>query len=255
MKVWAIAINTFREAIRNKILYSILLFVVLLLAVSAFFGSVTIGNQAQVIKDFGLFSLSFFGAILTIVSGVSLLNKELKQKTIYNILSKPISRWEFILGKHLGLCLTVCLLVSIMGLGLFSFVGLIENQLDWLLFQAILFSLLEVVVIASLVMFFSSMAVTTTLPAIFVLATYLAGHSMSYFLKFFSEHSSPATEKLAVAFSWLLPDLSLFNVNELIVYGQAVSPAHLSFAVIYCLSYSSALLILSSLIFSHRELN
>ena len=107
MKIYAIALNTFREAVRNKILYSVLAFAVLLVAISALFGSVTIGETQRVIKDFGLFALSFFGAISTIICGVSLLNKELKQKTIHNIISKPVARWEFIVGKYLGLSLTV----------------------------------------------------------------------------------------------------------------------------------------------------
>jgi ABC-type transport system involved in multi-copper enzyme maturation permease subunit len=134
MRVSAICLNTFREALRNKILYSVLFFAVLLIGISAFFGAVSIGQQEQVIKNFGLFSLSFFGAIITILSGVSLLSKELKQKTVYNILSKPINRWEFILGKYLGLTFTVCLLVALMGIGLVIFVACFERRVDWLLF-------------------------------------------------------------------------------------------------------------------------
>ncbi|MCC6953509.1 MAG: ABC transporter permease subunit, partial [Deltaproteobacteria bacterium] len=96
--ITAIALNTFREAIRNKVLYSGFLFVALLIAGSALFGSVSVGSQIKVIKDFGLFSLSIFGAIVAVAIGVNLLNKELKQKTIYNILSKPVERWQFIVG-------------------------------------------------------------------------------------------------------------------------------------------------------------
>ena len=257
MKIQAISINTFREAIRNKILYSVLLFVALLLGASAFFGSVTIGDQAQVIKDCGLFSLSFFGAVLTIITGVTLLNKELKQKTIYNILSKPVARWEFMLGKHLGLTLTVSLLVTFMGVGLFTFVGIFEQRADWLLFQGIVLSIFEVTVLASVVMFFSSMAVTTTLPGILTLGTYLAGHSIDYLTYFVADQQENAGAAVFVvkAFSWILPDLTLFNQNSAIVYGTPVSAEHFLYAFIYCVGYSTAALTLASLIFSKRELN
>ncbi|MFN8392402.1 MAG: ABC transporter permease subunit [Bdellovibrionota bacterium] len=256
IRVWAIVINTFREAIRNKILYSVLLFMALIMGASALFASVTIGDQLQVIKDCGLFSLSFFGAIITIITGVSLLNKELKQKTIYNILSKPISRWEFLLGKHLGLTLTVSLLVTFMGLGLVGFTALFERRIDLLLFQGILVAILEVTVISSVVMFFSSMAVTTTLPGILTLGTYIAGHSINY-LNYFAAtdgQSGAASQRVVTLFSWILPDLSVFNANSLLVYGQSLSAEHVMYATAYCLAYSTAALIFAGMIFSKREL-
>ncbi len=257
MRIYAIAINTFREAIRNKILYSVLFFVALLLGASAFFGSVTIGNQAQVIKDSGLFSLSFFGALLTIITGVSLLNKELKQKTIYNIISKPVSRWEFMLGKQLGLTLTVGVLVSFMGVGLFAFAAIFERRPDMLLFQGVLFSIMEVTVLSSIVMFFSSMAVTTTLPGLFTLAAYIAGHSLDYLKYFLSQDADarPVARMLVEFFSWVIPDLSLFNVNASIVYGVPIGAAQLGYTLLYTLAYSFAAITIAALIFGRRELN
>lgn len=256
MKIFAIAINTFREAVRNKILYSVLLFVAALLGASAFFGSVTIGDRMQVIKDCGLFSLSFFGAVITIVTGVSLLHKELKQKTIYNILSKPVERWQFILGKHLGLTMTVCLLLSLMGVGLFAFVAILERRPDWLLFQGILFAMMEVTVLASVVMFFSSMAVTTTLPGLFTLGAYIAGHSLAYLRLFITEdvNAGGLLRSVVEGFSWIIPDLSLFNVNAVVVYGASMTPAQAGYAGLYALAYSAAALSVAAIIFQRREL-
>lgn len=256
MKVWAIALNTFREAVRNKILYSVILFAIVVVAISALFGSVTMGSQLKVIKDFGLFSLSFFGAIITILSGVSLLNKELKQKTVYNILSKPVARWQFIVGKHLGLTFTVGVLVAMMGLGLIAFVGLMEGRLDALLIQGVLFAILEVAVVAAVSIFFSSLVVTTTLSGLFTLGTYIAGRSITYF-KYFMEQGDnydPGLAGVLTVFDWILPDLSLFNFNDLLVYGQSPTPADLGYAVVYCLGYSVAALTLAALIFQRREL-
>lgn len=257
MKVFAIALNTFREAIRNKILYSVVLFAAIVVGISAFFGSVSIGSQEKVIKDFGLFSLSFFGALLAILSGVSLLNKELKQKTIYNIMSKPVQRWQFILGKHLGLMMTVHVLVALMSIALVGFLGLLEGRIDWLLFQAVGFVLLEVCIISAVTMFFSSLVVTTTLTGLFTLGTYLAGRSigsLSYFMDGRGGYH-PALSGLVKVLNCILPDLSLFNINDAVVYGNQVSLAHFGYAAVYSLSYSTIALLLAALIFSRRELN
>lgn len=256
MKVQAIAINTFREAIRNKILYSVILFAMLLVGISAIFGSVTIGDKVKVIKDFGLFSLSFFGALMTMIIGVSLLNKELKQKTAYNILSKPVHRWQFILGKHLGLTATVSTLVALMGIGLAGFCAVFEGSVDFNLFRGVLYVLLEVSIVAAVTMFFSSLVVTTTLTGLFTLGTYLAGRSITYLNYFMhqGEGYDPSIAALVKLCDYVLPDLSLFNINDQIVYGQAVSPSHFLLALVYCAAYSTVALALAALIFDRREL-
>jgi Cu-processing system permease protein len=256
MKIMLIAQNTFREAVRNKILYSVVLFAVVLVAVSAFFGSVSIGDQGKVIKDFGLFSLSFFGAVITILSGVTLLNKELKQKTIYNILSKPVPRWQFVLGKHLGLSATVGFLVVVMGIALVAFVACFEQRIDWLLFQAIYFVVLEVIVVAAVALFFSSLVVTTTLTGLFTLGFYIAGRSISYFAFFTNqpEYKGTALAYIVSALNWIVPDLNVLNVSNQLVYGVPATGAQFGLALVYALCYSAVALTFSALIFERREL-
>ena len=256
MKILPIALNTFREAIRNKILYSAVLFAAVLVCISALFGSVTIGSVVDVIKDFGLFSLSFLGAVVAILSGVSLLNKEIKAKTIYNILSKPVNRWEFIFGKHLGVSLTVCLLVSLMGLGLVGFSALFEGTIDWLLFQGIFFVLLEVLIICSITIFFSCVVITVTLSGLFTLAFYIGGRSITYLQYFLEgkEINTPIIKTIVQVFDLILPDLSLFAISDTIVNGQTIPPLHCLQAITYAITYSTTTLILSTLIFQKREL-
>ena len=259
MKIIAIGLNTFREAVRNKILYSIILFAGGIVLVSSLFGAVSIGDQVMVIKNFGLFSISFFGAIITIVSGVNLLNKELRRKTIYNILSKPVSRWQFITGKHLGLTATVWLLVILMGIFVIGFSAAFEGKVDWLMFQAVFLTLLEVTIIAAITLFFSSLVVTTTLTGLFTIATYIAGRSIQY-LTYFTTKLDDSTgnvilKKTATVLDYILPDLSLFNSNNQIVYGEAISLQNIGLATAYSFSYSAIVLILASIIFQKRELN
>lgn len=255
-KIFAIALNTFREALRNKILYSVLLFAIVIVGVSALFGSVTIGSQINVIKDFGLFSLSFFGAVITIISGVSLLNRELKQKTVYNILSKPVKRWQFIVGKHLGLTLTVSVLVTIMGMGLMCFVSIMSGELDLLILHGIIFAIMEVTVVAAVCIFFSSLVVTTTLSGLFTLGTYVTGRSIAY-LKYFTtegDNYDPALAPVVSALDMVLPDLSLFNFANQLVYGVTPQLADIGVAAVYALTYSACALTLAALIFAYREL-
>lgn len=251
-----IAKNTFREAFRNKIIYSVVLFAAVLIAASAFLGSVSIGSQVNVIKDFGLFSLSFFGVVITIISGVTLLNKEIKQKTIFNILSKPVSRWQFILGKHLGLSLTVCSLVSLMGIGLVAFVSIFEGKLDLLMFQAVGFCLLEIIVVAAITIFFSSIVITTTLIGIFTLSTYLVGRSIEYLSYFVTKgnETNPGFAALVSCLDWILPDLSLFNISNTIVYGIPVTADQALSALLYCIAYSAIMITCASFVFEKREL-
>ncbi len=256
MNIIIISLNTFREAIRNKALYSVLMLAVLLVAISALFGSVTLGDKVKVIKDFGLFCLSFFGSILTIVIGVSLLNKEIKQKTIYNILSKPVHRTEFIIGKYIGLTITACVLITLLGLGLILFTSSMEGQIDYSLFIAIAFTYLELIIIAAVTIFFSSLVVTTTLTGLFTMSTYIAGRSISY-LSYFFEEETKQNHNLTYIITILdkiLPDLSHLSIADNISMGLTIEPIFALNAIVYSFSYSAILIILACAIFNKREL-
>src|SRR5438552_4983466 len=137
MKVFAVALNTSREASRNKVLYSILLFACLFTGISAAFGSASIGNTVTFVKDFSLFSISLFGVVTTVVMGVSLLSKELGKRTIYNILSKPVARWQFLVGKFIGLFATLAVMMTILTVALFIFLYFLEQRVDWQLMPVI----------------------------------------------------------------------------------------------------------------------
>ena len=128
--ILAIAIATFRETLRSKVLYLVMVFMVIIVGVSSLFGAVTIGDQVKVIKDFGLAGISLCSVLFTILSGVSLLHKEIHRKTIYNILSKPVYRYEFLVGKLLGLCATSAILIMCMGVLLAGYLSFFSGALD-----------------------------------------------------------------------------------------------------------------------------
>ena len=252
-KLYAIAINTMREAIRNKVLYSILFFAVLMVAVSAVFGAASIGDQMKFVKDFSLMSISLFGVIIAVVLGVSMLHKELGKKTIFNILSKPVPRWQFIAGKFCGLLVTLMLVVLLMSSGLIAFLAAFEGQIDWGLLLAAGMSLLELMVLIAVALLFSSIVVTPTLAGLFTAAAFIAGRSVYLLDHFFTDEYSGVVRHLTTMLYWILPHLDRLNIADNIVYGTYFDPSYYLAAFAYAVAYAGAVLLVSAAIFSRRE--
>lgn len=255
-KTYYIALNTCRESIRSKLLYSVLTFAVLLVVISALFGTVTIGDQIKVIKSFGLFGISLFSVLFAVLSGGSLLHKELSRKTIYNILAKAVERREFILGKYLGMLATVGLMTAGMWAGLTIFVLLMDGTYEPALFTACLHMFFELIIICAAAIFFSSIVVTPMLSGIFTFGLFLAGRSCEYVLYFIKQENVSAGMALTLkALYWMLPHLDRLNISDLAVYGQTVSVSHTLLCLLYAAGYAGILLVLATLIFRRREFN
>lgn len=253
MRIFAIAINTAREAIRNRILYSILFFALLVVGISAVFGAASIGDQMKFVKDFSLMSVSLFGVIIAIVLGVNLLHQELGKKTIFNILSKPVARWEFMVGKFVGLVATLGLILTLMCTALIGFLFLLEQKMDWGLALASGVAFVEVTVVIAVALFFSALVVTPTLAGLFTAATFVAGRSSTYLSYFYSNEHPPIVQAIAKVLSWALPRLDRFTISEQVVYGNHIDVAYLLTLLAYAFAYAALLLLLSIGLFSRRE--
>src|SRR5216684_3830024 len=116
-RIYAIARNAFREAVRDRVLYNLILFVLLLIGGAIFLGELSAGQDAKIIVDLGLSAMLLFGVFIAIFVGVGLVYKEIERRTVYSIFAKPVGRGEFLIGKYLGLCLTLLVNVLIMGAG------------------------------------------------------------------------------------------------------------------------------------------
>ena len=252
-KILTIALNTAREAVRNRILYSILFFAVLMVAIAAMFGAASIGDQAKYIKDFSLMSVSLFGVIIAVVLGVNLLHQELGKRTIFNILSKPVARWQFVVGKFFGLLATLSLIVAAMSAGVVGCLALFTGQLDGSLVVASIAALLEVMVVIAVAIFFSSLVVTPALAGMFTAATFVAGRSASYLLYFLKGDHPGGVETVAYALYWALPRLDRFTIADQVVYGALPDPSYLLTLSAYAVAYAGILLVLSVGLFSRRE--
>lgn len=257
-KIFCIALNTFRESVRSKVLYSVMFFAAAVVLISSFFGRVTIGDQVKVIKDFGLFSISLFSVAFAVISGAALLHKELSKKTVYNILAKSVERWEFLLGKFLGMMATVTLMVLLMASSLIAFVYLFTFELDVPIFHAIPYMLLELMIVCAAAIFFSSIVVTPMLSGMFTFALFLAGRSTEYLLYFVNDAgATPATKIFGRTLYAILPHLSDLTVSDYIVYADlaGLSATRFLWSALYTVGYSGALLVVATIIFRRRQFN
>jgi ABC-type transport system involved in multi-copper enzyme maturation permease subunit len=253
MKVLAISINTFKEAVRDRILYTLLIFALFMIGSSALLASLSTGQDAKIIQDLGLSCISIFGTLIAVFLGIGLVYKEIEKRTLYVLISKPIHRAQFILGKYLGLALVLLTNVAIMGTGLLLLSRIYLGEWPWRLLVALAFTLLELLVITGLAILFSSFT-TPTLSAIFTLSLFLIGHLSPDLRLFAGRFSRPAARLLIELFYYLLPNFRHFHFESLIINGFLPDGIVLFQSACYGLLYGAALLLLAMLAFARRDL-
>jgi ABC-type transport system involved in multi-copper enzyme maturation permease subunit len=252
MKIKAIASNTFKEAIRDRILYLLLFFAVISIVFSRLLALLTVGDRVKIIKDVGLASLSLFGALMAILMGTGLVYKEIDKKTIFTLLSKPIRRSQFIIGKFAGLILTLFIMIFLMSLIFMALLFFHTFKIEGKLFVAIFYIFLELILITSVAILFSCFS-TPILSSIFSLSFYLIGH-LSWGLETLIKKIRPGfTRTLARVFYTFLPDLENFNYKTEVVHGLPIPASSLIFSTIYGIFYTLFVLVLAILIFRKRD--
>lgn len=252
--VSAIALNTFRELIRSKILYTIFIFAIIIVITSSLFGSVTIGDKILVIKNFGLFCISIFSVAFAVISGSMLLQKELTKKTIFNILAKPVRRAEFVVGKYLGLFYTTTILVVMMGFALSTFIFILGGTGIKAILLACIYIIMEIAIVSAVAIFFSAITVTPVLIGIFTFGIFLAGRSAGYVLNFANSEALPAVTKIILKLLYtVLPHLNQIWVADLLVFNISPGFNHLISTFFYSFAYLLVVLSLSALLFENKE--
>jgi len=218
----AIARNTLREAIRDKVLYALVFFALAGLCFTLVLGEMSLGEQERLTLDLGLAALSLFGVLIAVFLGVSLLYKELERKTVYVILPKPMHRWQFVIGKFAGMVATLCLLVALMGAALCGLLLLQRASLDGALARAILLCLLEIVVVTAIAIFFSSWS-SPFLSGLFTLGVFVLGRNADEIAALATRAGDTAVGLVLRALAACLPNLNLFYVSGSEVEGKYVS--------------------------------
>jgi ABC-type transport system involved in multi-copper enzyme maturation permease subunit len=263
--VTSIAINVFKESVRDRVLYNLVLFAVLLIVSSYLIGQLTAGQDVKIIKDLGLAATAVFGLFVAVFIGIGLVSKEVERRSIYSLLSKPISRTQFVVGKYLGLVLTLAVNVTIMAVALYlvlaymTYTETAELRAAWdapgvdpRMLKAVLLIFIELMIITAIALFFSTFS-TPILSAALTFGLYIVGHFNADLKNFDRVVESRAAVWLARAVYHIVPDFSAFDVKSAVVHGLPVPIGYLVSTAAYGVAYIAAIVAVAVVIFSRRD--
>lgn len=260
-----VAVNVFKESVRDRVPYNLVLFAVLLISSSYLIGQLTAGQDVKIIKDLGLAATAVFGLFIAIFIGIGLVSKEVERRSIYALLAKPISRPQFVIGKYAGLVLTLAVNVAVMTVAIYAVLGYMtwietaEFKAGWetpgvdpRMLKATLLILVELMLVTAIALFFSTFS-SPILSAAFTFGLYIVGHFNADLKNFDRIVESRVAIWLARGVYHVLPDLSAFDVKTEVVHGLPVSAGYLAMTSAYGAVYIGALLLGAVVIFSRRD--
>ncbi len=250
-----IAFNTFREAVRDRVLYNLIAFALLLSGAAILVGQISIDIEKLVVINLGLTAVSLFGVVIAIFIGIQLVSKEIEKRTLYTILSRPVRRWEFIVGKFFGLAGTLVVNAFFMAIGVFGALFYVSHKFvraDALVLVALYFIVLEFLIVCSLALLFSSFS-SPLLSAVFAFSLFVIG-SFAEDLRGFAAMAHGITRWLATGAAYLVPNFSALNVISSIAHEQPVAGPLIVGNTLYALVYATMALSGAVLIFERRNL-
>ena len=256
-RIWAIALNTFREAARIRVLYGILVLVIGSNLLAILLGQLSLHEAGRVARDVGLAGISLFGSLTAVFLGVFLLYTEVQRRTIHAIVSKPIERWEFVVGKYLGMALVLTVLVAVFAVAMALMLLWKGGGVTGPVVKAVVLAWFEVQVVAAVAIFFSSFS-TPFLSGIFALAVWVIGRVTPDLERATKSASAAiqATSKIALQ---IVPDLHLYSISgrpgdpTLSVHGDFVSWGYVATAALHGMGWIVALLALAAVLFHRRD--
>lgn len=255
IRIAYIASNTFREAVRDRVLYNLIAFAVLLSAAAIFIGQISIEIERLVVINLGLTAVSLFGVVIAIFVGIGLVSKEIEKRTLYTVLSRPVRRWEFIVGKFFGLAGTLVVNTFFMAVGVFGALLYVAHKFsgaDSSIFVALYFIVLQFLIICALALFFSSFS-SPLLSAVFAFSLFVIG-SFAGDLRGFATMSQGLTRWLVTGAAYLIPNFSALNVISAVAHQQAIRWQLVFQNTLYALFYAIMALSGAILIFERRNL-
>ena len=263
--IWLIAVAVFRESVRDRVPYAMVVFAVVLMAASYLIGQLTAGQDLKIIKDLGLAALAIFGLFIAVFIGIGLVSKEVEKKSVFGMLSKPISRSQFILGKYAGLVMTLAVNLGVMTVAYYGVLFYMDMTatpgtragwpmpaMDPRLLIAIGLIFAELMLVTALALFFSTYS-SPLLATLLTIALWVAGHFNADLRNFEAVISSPAAAALARGVYYVLPNLAPFDVKAEVVYGMPVAIRHVLYTLAYAGVYIAALLTAAIAIFRRRD--
>ena len=254
-RIFTIARNAFREAVRDRVLYNLVLFVLILTAGAIFLGELSAAQESKIIVDMGLSAMLIFGAFIAIFVGVGLVYKEIERRTIYAIFSKPVSRGEFLVGKYLGLCLTLLVNVVVMGTGVSLALMYVKGGWEPLILSvwpAVLLIYLELMILTAVALLFSSFS-SPALSALLTFFVFIIGHFSADLKTFAASMGTQGARYFFGALFYLLPNLANYSYITPAAHGQSPSLTTLLPVFLYAVVYITLLLAAATLIFNKRN--
>jgi ABC-type transport system involved in multi-copper enzyme maturation permease subunit len=251
-----VALNTFREAVRDRVLYNLVFFALLMMAASIVVGQISIGIEQSVIVSLGLSAISVIGLLISVFLGVALVSKEMDKRTLYALLAKPVRRWEFLLGKFGGLVLTLAVNTAAMTLGLLLAMIYVKHSLepsDAAVLVAVYFILLKLALIVALALLFSCFT-TPLLAILFTAGLYAVGLFVEELRNLPMQVMNPAIAEFTRGLSYVLPNFENFNVMAMAAHGRAVPGALILRNTLYTVIYCAMVLTAAAAVFARKNL-
>jgi ABC-type transport system involved in multi-copper enzyme maturation permease subunit len=251
-KVMGIARNTFKEGVRDRLFLAIGVFGAVVLGSTFIVGPLSLGQQARITQDLGLAAISILSLMIAILVGTSIVHKEIDKRTIYTVVSKPVDRWQFIVGKFMGLTATVSLLVGGMTMLLLAVNLVVTKEFGSHLLVAVLLIWMELVLVTALSILMSTLA-SPILGAVFSLLLYVIGHASADVRDLATHYGSGAVRLITDVIYYAIPNLEYLNVRNKVTHGVGIDAAYVAFASSYALLYTLAFLVIAVLVFERKE--
>ena len=260
-----VAVNVFKESVRDKVLYNLVVFAVLLITMSYLVGEMTAGADMKIIKDLGLASIATFGRLIAVFIGIGLVWKEVERRSIYSLLSKPLRRNQFIVGKFAGLSLTLLVNIAVMAVAFYALLAFMDTRfedsiragwpapaLDLTMMKAVALIFVELLLLTAIALFFSTFS-SPFLSAMLTLGLWVTGHFNADLRAFENVTESPAAIWMARGLYYVLPNFAAFDVKAQVVHAQAVPLAYVGWTALYGFTYIALVLAAAVTIFSRRD--
>lgn len=255
-RVGIVALNTFREAVRDRVLYNLVFFALLMMLAAVVVGQISIGIEVSVIVSLGLSAISVIGLLISVFIGVALVSKEMEKRTLYALLAKPVRRWEFLLGKFGGLVLTLAVNTAAMAAGLFLVMLCVKHSLqreDAVVLVAVYFIWLKLALMVALALLFSCFT-TPLLAILFAAGLYIVGLYVQELRNLPVDVMSPAMAAFTKWLSYLLPNFENFNVMAMAAHGRVVPGTLILQNTLYAVIYCAIVLTGAAAVFSRKNL-
>jgi len=255
-RVLIVARNTFREAVRDRVLYNLVFFALLMIAAAVLVGQISVGIETVVMISLGLGAISLIGLLIAVFTGVGLVAKEIDKRTLHAVLAKPLRRWEFLVGKFAGLVLTLLVNTAAMAAGLFLALLFVRHSLlrsDVSVLAAVYFILLKLMLVVALAMLFSCFT-SPLLAILFTGGLYLAGLFVSELRRLEVTNLGARTQSFFAVLSYLLPNFGNYDIMGAAAHGRGVTGRLLLHNTLYTLLYCGLVLAAAALLFSRKDL-